>query len=484
MSSRRVVAGIDSSTQSTKVLRVDADTGEILSATSAPHPDGTAVDPEHWWAALTSQGALDDVAALAVGGQQHGMVALDADGQPVYDALLWNDVRSAPQARRLREALGAEVWAREVGVVPVASFTLTKLAWLAEEHPGLAARVDRVLLPHDWLTWRLLGRPDQASTDRSDASGTAYWSVTEGRYREDLLSDALGHLPRLPVVLGPADVAGTTPSGATVAAGCGDNAGAALGLGLREGDVAVSIGTSGTVFASTPDPVIDPSGTIAGFADATGRYLPLAATINAARILSTTAGLLGVDLAELDRLAHTGAPDAGGLTLVPYFDGERTPNLPDATGSLLGMTRANLTPENLARAAVLGLLCSLGAALDELERHHVAAERLVLIGGGSASTAVQQAAADLFGTEVVIPAPAEYVALGAARQAAWAESGDADPPAWPVALAATREPARAAWADDVRGRFAEARNTLHGAGHGPGPASPLAVKQARGSQSH
>jgi xylulokinase len=466
MASRRVVAGIDSSTQSTKVLRVDADTGEVLGATSAPHPDGTAVDPEHWWRALSSQthdlGDLDDVQALAVGGQQHGMVALDAAGEPVYDALLWNDVRSAGQAQRLRDQWGAETWAREVGVVPVASFTLTKLAWLAEEHPELAARVDRVLLPHDWLTWRLLGRPDEAVTDRSDASGTAYWSVTEGRYREDLVSAALGHLPRLPTVLGPADQAGTTAAGAIVGAGCGDNAGAALGLGLRPGDVAISIGTSGTVFASTPEPVVDPSGTIAGFADATGGYLPLAATINAARILSTTAGLLGVDLGRFDQLAQSGAPDAGGLTLIPYLDGERTPNLPDATGTMLGLTRANLTPENLARAAVLGLLCSLGSALEELGRHGVAARRLVLIGGGSASTAVQQAAADLFGAEVVIPAPAEYVALGAARQAAWAASTDSAPPDWPVTVAATREPDQAGWADEVRGRFAAARSTMHG----------------------
>jgi xylulokinase len=226
--------------------------------------------------------------------------------------------------------------------------------------------------------------------------------------------------------------------------------------------VAISIGTSGTVFASTPEPVVDPSGTIAGFADATGGYLPLAATINAARILSTTAGLLGVDLGRFDQLAQSGAPDAGGLTLIPYLDGERTPNLPDATGTMLGLTRANLTPENLARAAVLGLLCSLGSALEELGRHGVAARRLVLIGGGSASTAVQQAAADLFGAEVVIPAPAEYVALGAARQAAWAASTDSAPPDWPVTVAATREPDQAGWADEVRGRFAAARATMHG----------------------
>ena len=458
---KRVVAGIDSSTQSTKVLRVDADTGEVLGQTSAPHPDGTSVAPFHWWTALTSQTDLSDVHALSVSAQQHGMVALDDQGEPVHDALLWNDVRSAPQAARLREGRGADTWAREIGVVPVASFTITKLAWLAEEHPDLADRVDQVLLPHDWLTWQLTGRPAEAVTDRSDASGTGYWSVPDGRYRTDVLAEAFGRTPRLPRVLDPADSAGQTRDGALVGPGCGDNAGAALGLGLGSGDVAISIGTSGTVFASTPDPVCDPTGAVAGFADATGRFLPLLATINAARILTTTAGLLGVDLAELDRLAQAGAPDADGLAMIAYLDGERTPNLPDATGSLLGMTRGNLTPENLARSAVLALLCMLGDALDRLTEQGVSAQRIFLIGGGSASAAVQQAAADLLDSEVVIPQPGEYVALGAARQAAWVASGDADPPDWKVPLLATRVPGPGTWAQDVRGRFAAARDRLY-----------------------
>jgi xylulokinase len=248
-----------------------------------------------------------------------------------------------------------------------------------------------------------------------------------------------------------------------VAAGCGDNAGAALGLGLGPGDVAVSIGTSGTVFGCSEQSVHDPSGAVAGFADATGRYLPLVATINAARVLGATARLLGVDLDELDRLAQSGAADAEGLTLVPYLDGERTPDLPDATGSLVGMTRTNLTPENLARAAVLGMVCMLGDALGHVTALGVPAQRLILIGGGSASAAVQQAAADLFGKPVVIPQPAEYVALGAARQAAWALSGAPEPPTWPLSTLATRDPHDHGWVADVRGRFAAARQHLYGA---------------------
>ena len=459
---RTVVAGIDSSTQSTKVLHVDAETGEILSTTSAPHPDGTSIDPERWWDALTSQDRLENVAAVSVSAQQHGMVALDAGGVPVHDALLWNDTRSSAQATALKEALGAETWAREIGIVPVPSFTVTKLAWLAENHLDLADRVDQVLLPHDWLTWRLAGRPGESTTDRSDASGTGYYSVPEDRYREDVLKLAFGRAPRLPRVLAPNESAGTTGSGALLAAGCGDNAGAALGLGLTPGEVVVSIGTSGTVFAPSTARIQDPSGAVAGFADAAGNNLPLLATINAARTLAASARLLNVDLAAFDELASAGAPDAGGLTLIPYLDGERTPDLPHATGTMTGLTRANLTAENMARASVLGLLCTLSDALDRLRAQGVACERIVLIGGGSMSRSVRRAAAEIFNAEVVIPAPAEYVALGAARQAAWALSGNAEPPTWTRSTEETLEPTGAAWAADVRGRFTASRIAAYG----------------------
>lgn len=465
MTKRRIVAGIDSSTQSCKVVRVDAETGEVLGAQSAPHPDGTSIDPERWWEALEQAGGtrLDDVEAVSVSAQQHGMVALGDDDRPVHDALLWNDVRSAPQADALRDHFGADFWAREIGVVPVSSFTITKLAWLAENHPELASRVRRVMLPHDWLSWRLGSKAHAPVTDRSDASGTGYFSVPENRYRTELLEHAFGRVPELPRLIGPSEVAGSTPSGALIGAGCGDNAGAALGLGLVPGEVVVSVGTSGAVFASTDRNIADPSGAIAGFADATGRNLPLLATINGARILSSNAELLGVDLAEFDRLASSGAPDAGGLTMVPYFDGERTPNLPHATGSLVGMTRAQLTRENMARSAVLGLLCVLADALDALRATGVAVERVLLIGGGSKSVALREAAADIFGTEILIPQAGEYVALGAARQAAWALSGSQEPPAWERRIERILEPsASPEWAQTVRGRFADARLTIYG----------------------
>lgn len=454
-----LVAGVDSSTQSCKVVIRDAETGAVVRGGRTGHPDGTEVHPDAWWAALheaiAEAGGLSDVAAIAVAGQQHGMVVLDDAGRVIRPALLWNDTRSAAAARDLLAEVGAEEYARRTGTVPVASFTATKLRWLRDAEPGNAARVAAVALPHDWLTWRLRGYgpaaesplgPDLAAltTDRSDASGTSYWSPATGDYDLDLFERALGHAAVLPQVLGPADPAGTTvaqegiPAGIVVGAGAGDNAAGALGLGAMPGDVVVSIGTSGTVFAVTDRPAADASGTVAGFASASGEHLPLVATLNAARILDATAKLLAVDHAGLGALALAAEPGAAGLVLVPYFEGERTPNLPAATASLHGMTLGSTTRENLARAAVEGLLCGLAAGLDAVAGQGVTASRLLLIGGAAQNTAVAEIAAQVFAEPVVVPAPGEYVAGGAAVQAAWALTGAR--PTWPVEIAGEPAP--------------------------------------------
>jgi xylulokinase len=431
----RLVAGVDCSTQATKVLVCDADTGAVVREGRAPHPDATEVEPQEWWRAWrqAGDGLLDDVAALAVGGQQHGMVLLDDDGAVVRPALLWNDNRSAGAARQLQDELGGPAaWARAVGSVPGASFTVTKLRWVAEHEPEHARRAAAVLLPHDWLTHRLAaagGR--EATTDRGDASGTGYWSPAAGGYRDDLVRLALGHDLDLPRVAGPAEPVGETGEGMLLAPGTGDNMAAALGLGVTAGDVVVSLGTSGTVFAATDAPTADADGVVAGFADATGRFLPLVCTLNAARVLGAVAGLLGVPAEEFDDLALS-VPGSDGLVLLPFLDGERTPPLPSATGLLHGLTRRNATPAHAARAAVEGMLCGLADGLDRLRAQGIAVRRVLLIGGGARSRAVQALAAPLLGAPVSFPAPAEYVALGAARQAAWALSGLAEPPAWPV----------------------------------------------------
>jgi xylulokinase len=458
-----LVAGVDSSTQSTKVVVCDAATGAVLRQAQAPHPDGTEVDPAAWWQALqqaTSGGFLEGVAAVAVAGQQHGMVVLDDERQVVRPALLWNDVRSAGAARDLTAELGASAWADAVGSVPVASFTVTKLRWFAEHEPEQAARARSVLLPHDWLTAVLRGGgsagPDPV-TDRGDASGTGYWSPVTDDYRPDLLVRAFGRELDTPTVLAPGAAAGTTPDGLLVAAGTGDNMGAALGLGLGPGDVVVSLGTSGTAFSVQDSPTRDSSGTVAGFADATGRFLPLVATLNAARVLTAAAGLLSTDLAGLDALALQAAPGSGGLVLLPYLDGERTPDLPDATGSLSGLTRSSMTPANLARAAVEGMLCGLADAVDALVAQGARVDRVLLIGGASRSAAVQALSPSLFGVPVVVPAPGEYVARGAARQAAWALGGAL--PTWALAGAFALPPGDPGAGGRVREAYAAARDT-------------------------
>ncbi|WP_442574654.1 xylulokinase [Microbacterium sp. F51-2R] len=427
-----LVMGVDSSTQSCKVVITDAATGAVVRQGRATHPEGTEVDPAAWWVALQAAigeaGGLDGVAAWAVGGQQHGMVALDADGRVIRPALLWNDTRSAGAAADLIAEFGAEQLAERTGLVPVASFTITKLRWLRDHEPDNAARVAAVALPHDWLTWRLRGfgpageSPrgpviEELVTDRSDASGTGYWNPETGGYDRELLVAALGHDAILPRVLAPQEWV-EDEAGRRVGPGAGDNAGAALGLGAGPGDVVVSIGTSGTVFAVSEKRTIDPSGTVAGFADADGHFLPLVATLNAARVLDAIARVLGVDHAELSRLALAAQPGAAGLSLVPYFEGERTPNLPDATASLTGMTLASTTRENLARAAVEGMLSGLGAGLEALRGLGVPLERALLVGGGAQSEAVRAIAPEVLGIPVAVPEPGEYVALGAARQAA------------------------------------------------------------------
>ncbi len=461
------MAGVDSSTQSCKVLVVDADTGTVVRRGRALHPDGTEVHPDAWWAALreavAEAGGLDDVAAVSVGGQQHGMVALDDSGQVVRPALLWNDTRSSAAAAELTAELGGpEVWAREVGLVPVASFTVTKLRWLAEHEPDAAGRTTSVCLPHDWLTWRLAGTPDEIVTDRSDASGTGYWSAATGAYLPDLLARALGHPARTPRVAAPDEVVGTG-SGAdwVLGPGCGDNAGAALGLGASPGDVVVSLGTSGVVTAVSLVPAADATGAVAGFADATGHFLPLVATLNAAQVLDVTAHLLGVDHAGLSDLALAAPPGAGGVVLVPYLQGERTPDRPDATGSFLGLTLDGTTPANVARAAVEGLWCGLADGLAALRAQGADVDRVLLVGGAAASPAVRQVGAEVLGVPIDVPPADEYVALGAARQAAWVLDPTSGPPAWSGARATRHEP-RTGSGPAVRARYAEARDLTLG----------------------
>ena len=432
MAKRQLIAGVDSSTQSVKVVIRDSNTGELVRQGRASHPDGTEVDPVHWLnglnSAISEAGGIEDVSAISIAGQQHGMVALDSNGDVIRDALLWNDVRSADASESLnREAGGDAEIAKKVGSKLVASFTAAKLRWLADHEPENAAKTASVALPHDWLSWQIQGGKDftKLFTDRSDASGTGYFDPSTSQYRQEIIELALGKNRQIqfPRIIAASEFGGETQNGIPIAAGAGDNAAAALGLQAQPGDVVVSLGTSGTAFAVSQTPTHDPSGSVAGFADATGRYLPLVCTLNAARILDAACQMLGKNHDEIAELALSAQPGAHGLTLLPYFEGERTPNRPNATGTLSGMNISNSNPADIARAMIEGMLSGLADAVDSLVALGVKVERILLIGGAAKNPAVPVIASALFGREVLVPPIGEYVANGAAKQAAWALLG-------------------------------------------------------------
>ncbi|MFF3896023.1 xylulokinase [Streptomyces sp. NPDC001812] len=457
-----LVVGVDTSTQSTKALVVDVATGRVVASGQAPHTvtsgAGRESDPRQWWNALCKAlrqcgQAAHEAAAVSIGGQQHGLVTLDERGEPVRPALLWNDVRSAPQARRLTEELGgAKFWAEHTGSVPAASFTVTKWAWLAEHEPDAVRATKAVRLPHDYLTGRLTG---QGTTDRGDASGTGWWASGTESYDEEILAHVGLDPALLPRVVRPKEVAGTVRAhpdlpfskGTLVACGTGDNAAAALGLGVRPGTPVMSLGTSGTVYAVSRRRPTDPTGIVAGFADARGDWLPLACTLNCTLAVDRVATLLGLDREAVE--------PGHGITLLPFLDGERTPNLPHASGLLHGL-RHDTTGGQLLQAAYDGAVHSLLGALDrvvgkddekgqkgENDKDADPSAPLLLIGGGSRGTAWQQTVRRLSGRAVQVPEARELVALGAAAQAACLLTGE-DPAAvarrWDTAAGPVLEP--------------------------------------------
>ncbi|MCL2732342.1 MAG: xylulokinase [Actinomycetia bacterium] len=428
----RVVLGVDSSTQSTKVLAVDAGTGEVLARGQAPHTVSTGAgretDPEVWWQALlTALGQVGEYAAraeaIAVGGQQHGLVVLDGAGTPLRPALLWNDTRSAPQAAALVERHGAQWWAERVGSVPGASFTVAKWEWLRENEPEAAAAAAAVRLPHDFLTERLSGA---AVTDRGDVSGTGWWASDREEYDHELLAGVGLDPALLPAVLGPGQQAGEVRdglpvrAGALVGAGTGDNAAAALGLGLTPGRAVLSLGTSGTVYSVSRQRPADPTGIVAGFAAADGGWLPLACTLNCTLAVDKVAALLGRDREDVE--------PGGSVAFLPFLDGERTPNLPYASGLLTGL-RHETTAGQVLQGAYDGAVYALLAALDQVLAVDGAeaagsAEPLLLIGGGARGAAWLRTVRRLSGRDVQVPRAAELVALGAAVQAASLLTGE------------------------------------------------------------
>jgi len=435
----KLVAGIDSSTQSVKVVIKDAITGQLIREGKAAHPDGTSVHPSHWISALDkaieSAGGLSDVGAISIAGQQHGFIPLDQNGEVIREALLWNDLRSAQAAKDLNTEFGGDsATAQAIGSVLVASFTVTKLRWMVDSEPENAKKLAAIALPHDWISWQLQGGRDfeKLFTDRSDASGTGYFAADTNMYRRDLLAIALREERDiyLPKVAKFDQFAGVTTSGIPIAAGAGDNAAAGFGLGAKSGDLIISLGTSGTAFFVSDTPSKDQSGEVAGFADLTGRYLPLVCTLNAARVLDALSKLLGKSHDEIGKLALAAKPGCDGLTMLGYFEGERTPNRPDAKGLLAGITNSNLTAENIARAGIEAIICGLVDSITTLQSNGAQIERVMIVGGAAKNPGVGPIASAILGRPVMTFPPREFVADGAARQAAWALLGEL--PNWKI----------------------------------------------------
>jgi len=436
-----IVAGVDSSTQSCTVEIRDAESGTLLGSGKRPHPPTyppvSEQRIEEWWDAF--QGALADalnacglrateIDAMSVAAQCHGLVALDAQNKALRPVKLWNDTTSASQASAMVERLGAEYWVRAVGSVPTAAFTITKLAWMAECEPDLLRQLRRVCVPHDWLTYKLTG---EHVTDRSDASGTGCYSV-DGAWLYDLLAEvvspALDWKAIMPRVLGPSEPAGRISSSiarelglrsdVVIGPGAGDQHAGAVGLGLAEGEVLYSLGTSGVVITVSQNPVFDLSGMVNSVADATGRFLPLVCTLNATKVTDTIARLLGVNHSELADLALAAPMDRGRLVLAAYFDGERSPNRPRARGMLANLSNET-TREQFALSAFEGVLLGLVAGHEVMQQCGAPADgRVVITGGGAKSPAYRQVLADLLNTPVYLLDVPEATARGACIQAA------------------------------------------------------------------
>ena len=468
--------GIDCGTQSTKALLLDADTGEELAVGRADHElfaraDGTREQDPAWWldalqsavrAALAAAPGTD-VAGIGVSGQQHGLVALDARDRPVRPAKLWNDTTTAADCVTLTERMGGEAAVHAAtGNVFLPGYTAPKIEWLRRVEPARYAEVRRFGLPHDYLDLWLTGT---FATEAGDASGTAYLDVRTRTYARAALAaidDARDWDAALPPVLEANAVLGTLRpeaaealglrAGIPVSVGGGDNMCAAIGVGAVVPGVAVmSLGTSGTVFGHATAPAIDPLREVSAFCDSTGGWLPLACVLNCTLPLEWARDLFGVDHAGFDALVSGVPAGARGLTFVPYLDGERTPNRPDASGELLGI-RTHHGPAEVSRAVLEGVTAGLAHAVRAFRRTGTAPDELLLVGGAARSEVWGQLLADWLDLPIARPSVAEAAARGAAIQAAHVVGGA--PIHRPIATDARWEPRPGSGVAEVAAAYA------------------------------
>ncbi len=435
--------GIDCGTQGTKALLVD-EQGVVLGRGYAPHqlvekPNGAREQDPRWWiealiaavegATSEISGDVTDVQALAVSGQQHGLVVLDEAMEVIRPAKLWNDTETAPQNAKLIDLLGGrEAWLDRFGIIPLTGYTVSKLLWLKENEPANFARIRHILLPHEYLNWWLTGR---MCAEAGDASGTGFFDNRTLQWTREVLDTIDGGsgqlFAALPKLIGPVDVVGTlrpavaermgVSADCLVAAGGGDNMLGAIGTGnVSEGVVTLSLGTSSTVYSYSDRPEQDRSGNVAPFCSSSGGWLPLVCTMNATNVVTATIELLGKSLADIEVALEKTPPGADGLVFLPFLNGERTPDLPTARGTLTGVSSTNFTADHLIRAAVEGVTFGVLEGLDRILAGR-GASVLQVIGGGARSPGWRQLLADATGIPVQVPAELESGCLGAAIQA-------------------------------------------------------------------
>lgn len=438
--------GIDCGTQGTKAIVLDAASGKVLGQGSAAHSLISAAngrreqDVQQWLTAFeqAAHGALAEagvsglqIQAIGVSGQQHGLVLLDQYGEVLRPAKLWCDTESTPENDRLLDYLGGEAGSlARLGVAIAPGYTVSKLLWTKEQHPELFERIDKILLPHDYLNYWLTGR---CCSEFGDASGTGYFNVRTRRWDVALLEhiDPSGRLSRaLPQLIEAQQVVGTirpqiaqrlglNPH-AIVASGGGDNMMGAIGTGnIQPGSITMSLGSSGTVYAYADQPQVRDQASVATFCSSSGGWLPLICTMNLTNATSAIRELFALDIDGFNRSITQAPIGAEGVLMLPFLNGERVPALPHATGSILGLDSTNLSQANLCRAVVEGTTFGLRYGLDLLRANGIKSEAIRLIGGGAKSAVWRQIVADIMDTPVICTEHSEAAALGAAIQAAW-----------------------------------------------------------------
>lgn len=439
----RTIAGIDTGTQSTKVVIYDPLAKEILATASAPHEliqasDGTREQEASWWIdAITRAFSKIDkelketICAIGVSGQQHGFVPLDKEGNVLRAVKLWCDTSTAEQCRTITEAYGGEKrLLDEVGNLVLPGYTASKVLWLKEHHPDLYERLAMILLPHDYINYVLTGT---CTAEYGDASGTALFDVRNRCWDPGVLKALDGSrdlLKVLPKLIEPHEPAGFVtseaaslfgiPEGIPVSSGGGDNMMGAIGTGsVAPGVLTMSLGTSGTIYGYSDTPIIDTSGALAAFCSSTGGWLPLLCTMNCTVASELSRGLFGRSVKEFDQLAAKAPAGAQGVLMLPFFNGERTPNYPHGKGCIVGMDSTNMSEENISRAAMESAIYGMKMGVEALQALGLKASEVRLIGGGANSPLWRQIAADVLNLPVVIPAIAEAAAFGAVLQALW-----------------------------------------------------------------